>query len=172
MKKIFHLIINSWQYFLISMFVAIAVAFIYVTKFIPVYRVSATLLINEEKKMPSMGNAQLFEGFGLGAGTKNLDNQMMILSSRALIGKTLDELPFYTECYHRGLFNTIALYPNTSIRIVPEKVDSLPFNIKFALKYLDNDKFSVDAKEKDLFVLHTKASFGETINTPDVVISA
>jgi len=167
LKKIFQLIVNSWMYFLIFMIVALLFAFIYVTSYIPMYRVSATLLINEEKKMPSMGNEQVFEGFGLGSGTKNLDNQMTILSSRALIGKTLDELPFYTECYHRGLFNTLVLYPNPSINIVAAKADSLPFNIEFAFKYLENNKFSIDAKAKGLFVLHTKASFGETINTPE-----
>jgi tyrosine-protein kinase Etk/Wzc len=166
LKKIFHLIINSWVYFVISIIVALLVAYIYIACYIPTYRVSATLLINDEKKLPSMGSDQLFEGFGLGSGTKNLDNQVMILSSRALIGRTLDELPFYTECYHRGLFNTITLYPNPSIRIVPEKVDSLPFNIEFVFKYLDNDKFSIDSKTKSSIVLHTKASFGETIKTP------
>lgn len=166
LKKIFHLVVNSWLFFLIFMIVALLAAFIYVKNYIPTYRVSATLLINEEKKMPSMGNDQLFEGFGLGSGTKNLDNQMMILSSRALIGRTLDELPFYTEWYDRGLFNSIALYPDPPLKIVPERLDSLPFNIEFAFKYLDNNMFSIDAKSKGFPELHLKASFGETIKTP------
>ena len=37
-----------------------------------------------------MGNNQFLEGLGLGAGTQNLDNQMMVLSSRTLIGNTLE----------------------------------------------------------------------------------
>jgi hypothetical protein len=37
---------------------------------IPIYNVSATILINEEKKAASLGNDQLLEGFGLGGGTK------------------------------------------------------------------------------------------------------
>ena len=39
-----------------------------------------------------MGNDQLLEGFGLGGGTNNLDNQIMVLTSKTLIGRALDEL--------------------------------------------------------------------------------
>jgi tyrosine-protein kinase Etk/Wzc len=166
LKKIFSMVFSNWQYFLITLIVALICAFIYVTYTIPTYRVSATFLINEEKKGVSMGNDQLLEGFGLGSGTKNLDNQIMVLTSRTLIGRTLDELPFYIEYYKRGLFNIMALYPNHPLTILPEKADSLPRDIEFAFKYLNNNKFSIKAKSKDSFVLHTQASFGEIIKTP------
>jgi tyrosine-protein kinase Etk/Wzc len=166
LKKIFNLIFFDWQYFMIALFVALISAFIYVTYTLPTYRVLATLMINEDRKGVSMGNDQLLEGFGLGSGSKNLDNQIMVLTSRTLIGRTLDELPFDIEYYQRGLFNLMALYPNSPIKIIPEKADSLPRDIEFTFKYLDNNKFSIDAKFKNSFVLHTKASFGEVIKIP------
>ena len=133
-KKIFHILATKWQYFLIALIAALICALIYCTYTIPTYRVSATLLINEENKGASIGNDQLLEGFGLGSGTKNLDNQIMVLTSRTLIGRALDELPFDIEFYHRRLFNKIALYPNQPLKIVPEKVDSLPRDIEFTFK--------------------------------------
>jgi len=166
LKRIFHLLATKWQYFLIALIVALICALIYCTYTIPTYRVSATLLINEEKKGASIGNDQLLEGFGLGSGTKNLDNQILVLTSRTLIKRSLDELPFDIEYYHRRLFKKIALYPNNPLKIVPEKADSLPHDIEFTFKYLDNNKFSIDAKSNDSFVLHKQASFGEIIKTP------
>jgi len=118
------------------------------------------------KKAASLGNDQLLEGFGLGGGTKNLDNQIMVLTSKTVIGRALDELHFDIEYYHRSLFNKIALYPNHIIKIVPEIADSLPRDIEFTFKYLDNNKFRIDARSKNSFVLHTQASFGEIIKTP------
>jgi tyrosine-protein kinase Etk/Wzc len=165
-RKVFSLMLSNWHYFLITLILALICAFLYNTLTIPTYRVSATLLINEEKKGALIGNDQLLEGFGLGAGTKNLDNQIMVLSSRTLIGRTLDELPFDIEYYHRGLFNKIALYPSHPIKIVPEAADSFPRDLEFTFKFLGNTKFSLDAKSKDTFELHTQTSFGEIIKFP------
>jgi tyrosine-protein kinase Etk/Wzc len=165
LKKIYTHVVSNWHFFLISLIVALICAFIFTTYTIPTYRVSATLMINEEKKAASLGNDQLLEGFGLGGGTKNLDNQIMVLTSKTLIGRALDELHFDIEYYNRKLFNKIVLYPNCPFKVVPEKADSLPRDIEFTFKYLDNNKFSIDAKSKDFFVLHTQASFGDIIKT-------
>jgi capsular exopolysaccharide synthesis family protein len=166
LKKIYSRVVSNWHYFVISLIVALMFALIYITNTIPTYRVSATLLINEEKKGASIGNDQILGGFGLGSGTNNLDNQIMILTSRTLIGRTLDELNFDIECYSRRLFNKIALYPNYPIKVVPETADSLPRDIEFNFKYLDNNMFGLDAESNDFFKLHRKASFGEIIKTP------
>ena len=166
LKKIYSRVASNWHFFLISLIVALICAFIFTTYTIPTYNVSATILINEEKKAASLGNDQLLEGFGLGGGTNNLDNQIMVLTSKTLIGRALDELHFDIEYYHRSLFNKIALYPNHIIKIVPEIADNLPRDIEFTFKYLDNNKFSIDAKTNDYFVLHKQASFGEILKTP------
>lgn len=166
LKKVFYLVVSNWYYFMIALMVAFIFALFYNIYTIPTYRVSTTLLIDEEKKGGLLGNSQLLEGIGLSRGTKNLDNQIMILSSRTLIGRTLDELPFGIEYYHHGRFSKIALYPKHPINIVPVTADSLPHDIEFTFKYLDNNKFSLDAESRDFGKLHIQASFGEIIKTP------
>jgi capsular exopolysaccharide synthesis family protein len=165
LKKVFRRVISNWYYFLIALIVALICAFLYNTYTIPTYRVSATLLINEGKKGGIVENNQFLEGLGLGTGTQNLDNQIAVLSSKTLIGRTLDELPFYIEYYYRKLYNKVSLYPDSPIKTIPEMADSLPRDIEFTFKYLDNNMFSLDAESNDFFELHTKASFGEIINT-------
>jgi tyrosine-protein kinase Etk/Wzc len=166
LRKLFLLMSSHRYYFIIALIVALAYAFLYNTFTIPTYRVSATLLIDEGKKGAAIGNDQLLKGFGLTAGMNNLDNQIMVLSSRTLIGRTLDDLPFNIEYYQRGLFNKIALYPDNPIKIVPETANSLPRDIEFTVKYIGNNVFRLDAGSKDSFELHTKASFGEIIKFP------
>jgi capsular exopolysaccharide synthesis family protein len=166
LRKTYYQVISRWYYFVVALILTLICAFIYTSFTIPTYRVSATLLIDEEKKNASIGNDQLFEGFGLGAGMKNLDNQIMVLSSKALIGRSLNELNFNIEYYHRGPFNKISLYPINPIKVIPENVDSLPRDIEFKIKYLDNNMFTLDAESKDTFALNTQSAFGETIKSP------
>ena len=167
LKKIFYLVVSNWYFFLIAILVALICAFLYNRYTTPVYRVSATLLINEGKKGGLTENSQFLEGLGLGAGTQNLDNQIAVLSSKTLIGRTLDELPFYIEYYYYKLNNKITLYPYSPIKVIPEIPDSLPRDIEFTFKYLNNNMFSLNAEPNDLFKLNTTASFGEAIQTPN-----
>ena len=163
LRKIFNLIVSNWYYFLIILIFALICALLYDKYTIPVYRVSATLLINEETKGIPMGDYQFFEGFGLGSGTKNLDNQIMVLSSKTLISKTIDELNLDIEYYRRGLLKKIALYPNPPIKIIPEIADSLPCDVEFKFKYLGNKMFSLEAESGDTIKLDAVTSFGSLI---------
>jgi tyrosine-protein kinase Etk/Wzc len=165
-KKIFYRIISNWYYFAIAIVVALNSAFFYNKYTIPVYRVSATLLINEGKNGGLTENSQFLEGLGLGTGTQNLDNQIAVLSSKTLIGRALDELPFYTEFYYHRLHSKVLLYPNSPIKVIPEMTDSLPRDIEFTFKYLGNNMFSLNAESNDLFELNTTSSFGDIIKTP------
>ena len=166
LKKIFSLFIFHWYVFLIALIVALTCAFLYNKFTIPTYRVSATLLINEGRKGGLMENTQFFEGIGLGTVNQNLDNQIMVLSSRTLIRRTLDELPFDIEYYYRRLNNKVILYPASPIKVIPETIDSLPRDIEFTFIYQDNNIFRITTKSKDSFKLDQQVSFGETIETP------
>ena len=166
LKKIFSLIFSKWYYFLITLSIALICAFLYNTLSIPTYRISGTILINEKKERNILGKNQVLEGFSLGEVIQNLDNQIMILSSKTLIKRTLDELPFDIEIYKHGLVNKMSLYPDYPVKIFPVNVDSLPRDIKFKLKYINGDKFDLAAHSKDTFKLHKQSSFGEIIKTP------
>lgn len=163
LKKLFLRLIYHWPYFLITLIVALACAYLYCYYTIPTYRASATLLIDQEKKGASIGNDQLLEGFTLGEGTNNLDNQMMVLSSRTLVGKVIDELDLGIEYYQRGPFNKIALYPDHPIVIVSEITDTLPKDVEFIFKYLNNNEFKLYAKSIGNIKLDTISSFGSII---------
>lgn len=166
-KKIISLI-HSNRYLLIgTLFSALAIAFLYNTFTLPVYRVSASILIEEDKKSVSTGNDQLLEGFGLMPGLKNLDNQIMVLTSRTLVHQTLDELPLDTTYYYKRLFKKKSLYPERPLRMISLTGSPLPEDIEFTFKYLGNDKFRLDGKSDNSFEIHKKASFGEVINLSD-----
>jgi len=111
----------------------------------------------------SIGSDQLLEGFGLRPGIKNLDNQLLILTSWSLIDKTLHELPFGIEYYVRGRINKVAFYPESPIRIFVDSSYIIPRDIEFKLKMLDDTHFSVAVKRRGALEKETKGIYGDTI---------
>ncbi len=58
---IISLIIKNWYWFLITLIVALFGARFYLNHTIPVYRTSATLLINEAEERPIVDNSDLLQ---------------------------------------------------------------------------------------------------------------
>ena len=96
---------------------------------------------------------------------QNLDNQIQILTSWSLIGRTIDSLPFKYEYYTRGRINKGSIYPLHPITVVEDTTNTLPAEVEFALSYLGNNKFRLNAESDDgSFKLHKDARFGEMID--------
>ena len=163
LRKLFFKLLSYWHFFVLGLAVALIVAWLYNRYTVPIYRVTSTLLIEDDKQSGALGTDKLLKGFGLKAGMQNLDNQILILSSWSLIGKTLDSLPFGTEYYYRRRLNKEALYPKHPISVIQDTPGILPYDIEFEFKYLGNNKFTLDAEFNESYSLHKEASFGEKI---------
>ena len=163
LRKLFFKLLSYWHYFAIALAVALICAWLY-NRYAPTkYRVTSTLLIEEDKKSSAIGTDQILKGFGLKSGMQNLDNQIQILTSWSLIGRTLDSLPFGTQYYYRGRIKKTGLYPKHPITVIQDTAGALPFDTEFKFKYLGNNKFTLDAESKESSALHKQASFGEKI---------
>src|SRR5450759_5974851 len=89
LRKLFFKLLSYWHFFVLGLAVALIVAWLYNRYTIPIYRVTSTLLIEDDKQSGALGTDKLLKGFGLKAGMQNLDNQILILSSWSLIGLSL-----------------------------------------------------------------------------------
>jgi capsular exopolysaccharide synthesis family protein len=165
-KKLLNNLISHWILFFVCICLSVISAFLYIKLTIPTYRISASLLINENEKTLSQGNDNIFDEIRLIGGSKNIDNQLKILTSRTLVEKALGELSFYLEFYKKGMFSQLALYPDPPIEIVMEQSSKLPVEVEFKFKYLDNDKFSISGKLMNSKKLKVTSKFGEVIEFP------
>lgn len=162
-KAILFLIIKNWYIFAISLVVALVIARLYLGHTMPVYNVSATLLINEPEKKSLSNNDQLLQGLGLPGGLSNRENQIMILKSRALTEKAIKELSFRFEFFLKTVRNQLSIYPDSPIRILSDNEITLPTNVEFSFSYLDNSRFTLKS-ESEYYEFFKQASFGETID--------
>lgn len=153
---------DYWYYFLLAIIASFFCARFYIRHTMRVYQTSVTLLINDTGERGAMDNSELLQGLGLPAGMRNLQNQIMILQSRALTENTLKELSFETEYYFKTIKNQLPIYPDTPIRIKYNNENQPPKDVEFLITFLDSNKFILESKADD-YPLKKSASFGETI---------
>jgi tyrosine-protein kinase Etk/Wzc len=166
LKKLIKKVISRKYLFICTFVITFILAFLYNRFTIPVYRVSGTILIEEDKKSTTTGNDQLLEGFGLLPGMKNFDNQTMILSSRNLINRTLNEMSSDTEFYHTGLLNKRSIYPEKPLSIISYDGITLPRDVDFEIRNLDDKRIRIKAESKGLFHLDQTVQYGDRIDIP------
>jgi len=162
-SSIISLLRRHWYWFGISIAICLLVARFYINHTMPVYRVSTIILINQPENRQVADNAALLEGLGLPGGMQNIENQIMLLRSRSLTERTLNELSFDTEYYIKTLRNKLPLYPDTPIAIVRNNNIPFPKDIEFSFIYIGNEGFTLSSNTES-YPFQVTSRFGEIIN--------
>lgn len=163
LQIILSIILKNWYWFVLSAMIAVICVRFYINHTLPVYRTSASILINEAENNRSLaGNAQILQGLGLPGGMSNLQNQIMILKSLTLTEATLQELPFEIEFYSKGLRNRVPIYPVTPLKILYDNEIPIPRDVEFLFNYHGNKRFTILSESK-YFPFEKSALFGDTI---------
>ena len=143
-----------WPWFVASVIVCLAVAFLYMRYQTPVYNVSSAVLIKEmdprQKAMSAangaLGALQDMGGFSM---TSSFDNEVEILKSRTLISKVVTDLGLYINTSEkRFLGYNVPLYRTSPVNVylTPEEAERLYGGVKLDMKYTVDGKLSVKAK--------------------------
>lgn len=160
-QVILSLLIKYWYYFVVGISISLVGARVYIRHTMPVYQSTTTILIKETGERTMTGSEDLLLGMGLSGGMRNLENQIMILASRALTEKALKELPFETEFYYKTIQNKISVYPSAPVKILFGNKGLIPRDIEFGIEFLDGNRFNLTS---DLLDFRISASYGEEIN--------
>lgn len=103
LKDILFKYLYNWKWFLLSALICVVLGFVYVRYQVPVYEVNATILIKDDKKGGSISDElSAFEDLGILKNGKNIDNEIEILKSRALMRRVVNELRLDISYYANG----------------------------------------------------------------------
>ena len=110
-QDLFYLCVNKWYWFVISLTVTIGVAIIYLLTTPPVYTRSASLLIKEDSKGNSLGDAAgLMGDFDLFQTNTNVNNEIQSLQSPAVMLDVVKRLHLDINYHTDGGFYKKVLY--------------------------------------------------------------
>ena len=130
-KVMAHLVLN-WHWYLLSLFICMCGAFIYLRYTQPIYQVSARMLVKDEDKNPRTSVRQILpnmEDFGIMNNSSGFDNELEILQSPVTVHDAVKRLKLYTEYRFDGRFKKLLVYPNQPVTVDLDAIslDSLDY---------------------------------------------
>lgn len=120
-----------WPWFVASVIICIASAWGYLRLATPVYNISATVLIKDEKKGGGANMSSELEKMGLDgfvSSSKNVDNEIEVLNSRSLAKEAVNRLGLYVTYMDEDEFPSRELYRTSPVvvSLTPQEADKLP----------------------------------------------
>ncbi|MBD2700663.1 polysaccharide biosynthesis tyrosine autokinase [Spirosoma sp. BT702] len=137
--------LRYWYWIVLSLIISFGIAYVYLKKFTPVYQVSATLLIKDEKKM----NSDVIEKLDMNIRNKLVENEIEVLKSRALIGRVVDKLNLVVSYWKEGKFRNSELHTESPIVIKAEELTPFAFKTPLYVKVGPSNMFQLLDEEKN-----------------------
>lgn len=97
-KSVFVKIFIHWKWIVASVLICLGVAKLHLQKQTPVYKIQATIMINDGQKGSFQNQMQTFQqDFGIMSTTSGLDNEIEVLRSKSVIKQAVLDLGLYTR---------------------------------------------------------------------------
>jgi len=128
-ELLFRYIIH-WPWFVASVLVCLIGAWVYLHFQTPVYQVSASIMIKDDKKGGNSGSADL-ENLGLGGvitSAQSIDNEIEVLRSKTILKEVVNSLELYITYYDEDEFPKREMYKTSPVvvNLTAQEADKLP----------------------------------------------
>lgn len=130
-----------WPWFVVSVIVCVAFAWGYLRLATPIYNISATVLIKDEKKGGGASMASELEKMGLDgfvSSSNNIDNEIEVLRSKSLAREVVNQLNLFVRYKDEDEFPAKELYRTSPIQVslTPQEAEKLPrtMEVRMALQ--------------------------------------
>ena len=134
--------LRYWYWFVIALVVSLCAAFFYLQFTTPIYKVTASILIKDEKKGMGGGNEMLKE-LDLFNGNKIVENEMEVLKSRSLMEKVVDDLNLSVSYYEEGTYRDSELFQQSPVTINYTQLQDVAYDKPLYIKMVDNQHFEL-----------------------------
>lgn len=132
--------IIHWPWFVAAVLVCLIGAWIYLRMATPVYNISATVLIKDDKKGGNTGSMVGLEELGLSgliSSSQNIDNELEVLRSKTLVKEVINLLNLYVSYTDEDGFPSKNMYKTSPVLVslTPQEAEKLtdPMVVEMAL---------------------------------------
>jgi len=140
-----------WPWFIVSVIVCVALAWGYLRLTTPIYNVSATVLIKDEKKGGGANMSSELEKMGMNgfvSSSSNIENEIEVLSSRTLAREVVSSLGLFVTYMDEDRFPKRELYRTSPVLVslTPQEADKLPQTMKVGMSLQPSGVMDVQIK--------------------------
>ena len=122
-----------WPLFVILLVVSAIIASLYLKYKTPLYEVSASILIKDEKR--GLDESKVLDALNLFGAKKIVENEIEVLHSRSIISQTVTNLQLYAPIEERSGFSYHSAYTSCPVRVELENPDSLIEANRISFRY-------------------------------------
>ena len=145
-----------WPWFVVSVIICIACAWGYLRLATPVYNITATVLIKDEKKGGGASMSSELERMGLDgfvSSSNNVDNEIEVLKSKSLALEVVNNLNLFVTYMDEDEFPNKELYRTSPVLVslTPQEADNLPstMEVNMTLQPTGTMDVQITVKEKE-----------------------
>lgn len=158
--------IKYWPYILISVIMALAVAYFINKSTPPVYQANSKFYINED-----MGSNGILDLTGLSKSIaskmdQKMANEAVFLKSRKVAEKALDRLDFSVDYFEPGIFTDMELYKSSPIHVQVDWGHAQLTGGYILVSWSDTGKFTLTFPE-EVYKKNIQGSSGEELTLED-----
>ena len=144
-----------WPWFVGAVLLCLVGAWFYLHWATPIYNISATVLIKDEKKGGGSGVSSELEDMGLSGlmtSSKNIDNELEVLRSKTLVKEVVNQLNLYITYKDEDEFPAKSLYKTSPVQVslTPQEAEKLssPMVVEMMLQPKGSIDVNVTVGEK------------------------
>ena len=186
-KELLFKYLIHWPWFVGAVIACLIAAWVYLYMSTPVYNISATVLIKDDKKGGSTGMLSGLESLGLDgmvSSSQNIDNEIEVLRSKTIVKEVVEDLGLYISYKDEDEFPSRNMYKISPVQVslTPQEADLLeePMIVEMTLQpqgsmdvnvKIDDDEYQKHF-EKLPAVFPTDKGTLAFFLTPDSVLSS
>lgn len=146
-QYIIQLVKKNYKIFIISLFVALGLAFLFNRYTIPVYKISSSILIKEPTRSQG-GDMNNFINSNLFGSNQNLQNELWVLKSIPVIEETVRNLDLTVNYLRKDKIRFMDAYKNVPFKILFANDHIQPVNVRFQVILQQGERFRIKAESK------------------------
>jgi len=140
-KELLFKYLIHWPWFVGVVVACLIAAWVYLHMSTPVYNISATVLIKDDKKGGSAGMLSGLESLGLDgmvSSSQNIDNEIEVLRSKTIVKEVVEDLGLYISYTDKDEFPSRNMYKTSPVQVslTPQEADLLekPMTVEMTLQ--------------------------------------
>ena len=167
-----------WKWFVLSVILAVIIAFIYFRYTVPVYNVTSTVILKHEKNRGSgmggnLGGLGSLDGLDMMGSISSVENETYVIRSKSAVRTVIDRLNLHTSYIVQGRVKSSDMYNESPFIIAMDGagLDTLEQEIEFIAKMNEDNSISVEGTIGDKEYDTKLNNLPGLLNTPNGIIS-
>lgn len=134
--------VSQWKWFAISFFICLSIAFAYLRYTVPTYKAVSNIMIKDERKSGIASELAAFSDISAISSAKStVDNELYVLRSKSLVGKTILDLKLQYAYYGVGRILSGEMYGDLPFELtILNDSTQAPVNQYFSFLITPNKK--------------------------------